>query len=86
MAVWQFKIELIPREWAIKAGNGVDLLYTEDGYYDVDRAWIDFQPSKDLRGIFQKILPPGESWTDDMELWGNTETHDISLWTEDGKV
>lgn len=85
MAVWQFTIELVPVRWAEANEYETDLLYGEDGY-DTSRAWDGVQPTKDIDGMLGNIFPKKESWSEDLTIWGNEETHDINVWSENGKV
>lgn len=39
MAIWQFVVELIPREWVERDGNFPETLYDSDGYHDMSAAW-----------------------------------------------
>lgn len=32
------------------------------------------------------ILPPRKSWSSDLEIWGATDSDDVQIWREDGRV
>lgn len=79
MAIWQFVVGLIPREWAELDGNGPDMLYDEDGYNDMSAAWIQNQPDPNRIAAISQVLPPTESWSDEMRIWGDQEKSDIQV-------
>ncbi len=85
MAVWQIPIELIPLKWAEENNYNSNSLYDEEGF-DTTSAWKSHQPEKDLDEIFTQILPKGESWSEDLTVWGNEESHDIHVWQEDDEI
>jgi len=86
VAVWQVPIELIPSRWAKENNFLTDSLYDDEGYADVELAWKNNQPTNNIEAIFSNILSKGESWSEKLNLWGNTESTDISLWREGEKV
>lgn len=81
MAIWQVPIEFIPSRWAEENNFNAELLYDEDGY-DCTPAWENCQPSKEYKRIFSSILPEADSWDEELELWGESPVHDISVWRE----
>ena len=85
MATWQFTINLIPNEWAIKHNNNFAPLYNEDGY-DTDMTWINHQPTTNFKELFTAILPQSKSWSKNMLCWGKEDEHDIQVLYQDNKV
>jgi len=85
VAVWQVVFEFVPSQWAEENNFDVDLLYDEDGY-DTSTAWVNFQPLSEYKAIFSSILKKAESWSEDLELWGESPIHDISVWHEEGII
>ena len=83
MAVWQFKIALLPQQW-LDAGGAVETLFGADGC-DTSAAWelTDFESIQRRVG---SILPPGQSWSDSLIHWGSYETDDIQLFSENSRV
>ena len=83
MAVWQFKISLLPQQW-LDAGGAVDALFGSESY-DMSTAW----EQSDLESVqrrFAGILPPGESYSESQLHWGSYETDDIQLFSEHYRV
>jgi hypothetical protein len=85
MAIWQISVELLPLEWVESQNNPIEFLYNEDGY-DTSPSWINNQPSIDYKELFSDILPVADSWDEDLELWGATKVHDISVWFDEGGI
>jgi len=85
VAIWQVLIEFVPAQWVEENNYEVGLLYGEEGY-DTSPAWLEFQPSRDYVNLFDSILPKAESWSEDLELWGESPVHDISVWNEEDVI
>lgn len=85
MAIWQVPIEFVPAQWVEENNYNIDLLYGEEGF-DTSLAWLKFQPTEDYANLFSSILPKAESWSEDLELWGESPVHDISVWHEEGVI
>lgn len=83
MAIWQFKIELIPQSW-IDSGGVVEALFSEEGA-DPSVAWAGYYDSR-LEDRLSSALPNGKSWSSNLTLWGDLEEDDIQLWRDQGKV
>jgi hypothetical protein len=83
MAVWQFKIALIPQSW-IDSGNDVGAIFSEKGF-DPSIAWRGYYDSR-LEERLSAALQKGKSWHSDLTLWGDLEGDDIQLWRDHGKV
>ncbi len=85
MAIWQFTVSLIPRAWDELEGNSAELLYDDDGFNDTSATWRLNQPAIDLSGLISDVLPPTESWTDGIKIWGDQSRNDIQV-AYDGTV
>jgi hypothetical protein len=90
VAIWQFTIALLPRQW-LDAGGTVDSLYGK-GSYSTSAAWETATPESIQRHI-GSILPLVKSWSGSQwsELaWGDPEADDtengIQLLAENGRV
>jgi hypothetical protein len=79
MAIWQFTVGLIPRAWAELEENCPERLYDEDGFYDESVTWRMNQPRVDLSDLISNILPPAESWSDGVKIWGDLTRNDIQV-------
>ena len=86
MAIWQFLVALIPREWAERAGNGPEMLYDGEGYNDTSSAWKNNQPNVNLAELISGILPPAESWSGSLRIWGDEHRSDIQVGYEGDNV
>lgn len=79
MAIWQFVVELIPREWVERDGNFPETLYDSDGCHDMSAAWKNNQPATNLAELFSKVLPRAESWSNSLKIWGDQSRNDIQV-------
>ncbi|MES2265098.1 MAG: hypothetical protein V4724_41910 [Pseudomonadota bacterium] len=79
MAIWQFTVGLIPRAWAKFEGNGPELLYDDYGFHDTSVSWRMNQPRADLFGLISNVLPPAESWSDGIKIWGDQTRNYIQV-------
>lgn len=79
MAIWQFTVGLIPRTWSEQEANGPEMLYDGEGYNDTSVAWKHNQPGANLNALISQVLPPTESWTDEMRIWGDQTKSDIQV-------
>ena len=83
MAVWQFKITLVPKRW-LDAGGSVAALMGKEGW-EAASAWAGIR-SDTLKARIEGILPRGKSWYPAVGLWGSEERSDIQLSEQDGCV
>ena len=79
MAVWQFRIELIPSNWFIENTNGIEMLYT-DGSYDSEPAWSGILFNSIELTLIDKFYSRYAGWHKNHICWGNEESTDIQLW------
>ena len=82
MAVWQFLIELIPRDWAEENSYDAGPLQDDEGYA-TQIAWENRQPEIDVVPVLSRILPPAESWNKDLIFFGDNQSDDIEVWHHD---
>src|SRR3990167_2345883 len=85
MATYQFVIELIPRAWVDDEKNKIESLYYND-FYDLSVAWKNYKLTENIEVLISQILPKGESWNKDIQMWGKEEFSDIQLRVEDGNI
>lgn len=83
MAIWQFKVGLIPNDWICK-GGAVESLWTPEGF-DTSSTWSNFDSSK-LIPLLDKILPRSDSQLEDVFFWGTETRNDMCLFFENDKV
>ena len=84
MAVWQFKIDLIPTRW-LKDGHAVAELFPDDSY-DGAAAWAQYSDQEKLEKAIDATVKRSHSWHPDMTAWGDEESSDIQLWRETGQI
>lgn len=80
MALWQFKIEIVPAE------RIEGRLQIERAVFDDARWWSDRQPPPDYRERFALLLPPTDSWDEHLLWYGREDGDRIDIWLEDGRV
>lgn len=80
MAIWQFKVELIPD---VEVG-GREMI--PEGEWEMCQWWMKSQPSDDFLGALASLLPSKESWSDDLSQWGHQHSDLVEVWREDHKV
>ena len=86
MAIWQFVVGLIPREWAKRDGNIPEMLYDSEGCHDMSAAWKNNRPVVNLPELVSNVLPCAESWSDSLRIWGDQSRNDIQVGYEDDNV
>lgn len=79
MAIWQFTVDLIPRTWVELEGADPEFLCGDEGFHDTSATWRMNQPSIDLIGLISQVLPPTESWSDEIKIWGDQTRNDIQV-------
>lgn len=67
MAIWQFGIDLVPRE-PIVARFGTVPAELPDGDDEWLRAW---QPPADYPAVIESFASPYPSWSADIQMWGS---------------
>jgi hypothetical protein len=75
----------IPAQWAEDNNFKTDSLYDEDGFNTVS-VWVENTPRKDYEISFNSILPQTKSWDDEIDIWGNPETNDLTIIREGNQV
>lgn len=86
MAIWQFYVALIPKAWAASQENASDLLFDDEGYWDTSQAWSRDQPLANFVDLISQVLPPVNSWSDEVCIWGTAEEDDIQVSYKDELV
>jgi len=82
MAIWQFLIELIPRDWAEENSFNSSLLQSDEGY-ETQIAWEGRQSEIYIVPVLTKIFPLAESWHEDLISFGDSSSDDIEVWHQD---
>jgi len=77
MAIWQFRLVLIPEDSLRVSCGSVPTSIAEDLAEDYPW-WIIVQPPNGFEGQIDSILPKAVSWSDSMKMWGNK--HSDTAW------
>ena len=83
MAIWQFKIALLPQRWIDTVGDVLSLVDAEG--YESAAAWRGYDKCQ-LQDMLGALLPQGRSWHADRVVWGKVDSDDIQLWSSNGEV
>jgi len=83
MAIWQFKVILVPRSW-LDAGGDLGALGADAGC-DVAAAWACEAP-RELEARLTRVLSRRKSWQPSLALWGGEQSDDVQLWRERGRI
>ncbi len=75
MAIWQYELEACPRRALLAAFPASPTTIPLESLEDRD-LWADLEPPSATE--LASILPPGTSWSPQLKLWGNHESHEIS--------
>jgi hypothetical protein len=82
VAIWQFSIDLIPRE-PIVARFGAVPADLPDG----DDAWLwSWQPPPDYSAVIEAFAQPYTPWSADIQMWGAEAGDRVHVIHDDGRV
>lgn len=85
MAVWQFQTKLVPCATAMDHG-----LLPGQRLSDAQREEIAWWSGKTIAAEklqqLSKALPPGKSWTEELEVFGDLETTCVTILSDSGAV
>ncbi|UTY59638.1 hypothetical protein [Massilia sp. erpn] len=76
MAIWQFKLEVIPSALA-----GARDVIPEKEWADCSW-WLDSNVPHEMLEELSRILPPHESWSIELSQWGLQNSDLIEIWQE----
>ena len=85
LALWQFSIVFIPEQWAEDNKFKTDSLYGDDGF-ETSHVWSKNAVKEDFERYFNSILPKAEPWDDEIDIWGNDKTNDLTIFREGNQV
>ncbi len=92
MAVWSFKLNLLPRQSVLKKfGKIPDVIDEYKSCFDYselieDEEGTNFWKGYDVRSIginFGQLLPCIDSWSDSMDLYGDEKGSKVEVWSDD---
>ncbi len=79
MAIWQFDIALVP-ETALAADPDLFVHSVTPEGVETAAWWSSISVPSDLESRLGEILPKGDSWSDELSVWGTDDGHRIDLW------
>ena len=85
MAIWQYGIMLLPRQWAEANKHKVMDFLTDDGW-ELGEAWQEWVEVRSPEKIIDQHMTRAKSWHEDLTVWGDEQTDDIGLFREVGKI
>jgi len=86
MAIFQFEIELLPCEWfELNKALAIKMLFVGDEY-EISIAWKGYSPTVSPDLMISEILMPGNTWHDDLYVWGQEDHNDIQLWRNCNRI
>ena len=85
MAIWQVTIVFIPAQWADDNKFQTNSLYCDDGF-DTTIVWPENTTIEDFEITFNSILPKAKSWDNEIDIWGNTDTNDLTIIREGHQI
>ena len=80
MAIWQFKVEIIP-----DAEAGQRELIPDDEWEQAGW-WLNSPPPDEFLEELACLLPSHKSWSDDLSQWGDQQSDLVEVWREGAKV
>lgn len=82
MAIWQISFSVIPKHIV----GDADVISEEvfSAYEEDIEICFDLPP--DYASQISALLPPNKGWSPNMELWGDDETDDFTIWRKAEKV
>ncbi|NJO33474.1 MAG: hypothetical protein HC869_10335 [Rhodospirillales bacterium] len=81
MAIWQFKVFLLPEAKVHERLGGVPITIPADLVEDA-QWWLTYQPCG-IETAIAKLLPEAPSWSAEMRMWGDEEGDAASAIYED---
>lgn len=78
MALWQYTFIIIPNEFA-----DCEITPDEFGGYETAPFWFHADVAHDAFKELEKILPLGESWNENLTVYGDTDSNCIEIFRGD---
>ncbi len=86
MAIWQYRLELVPGQ-ALFAAYGVQPITVPEEMCDGHSWWRGVAHPLGLEEMISNILPQAVSWSDEMKMWGDKKTNDATIgYSDSGKT
>ena len=86
MAIWQFKLDLIP-EKSLRTKYGVVPIAIQENLDEGFNWWREVQPPVEFEKQIDAILPRTNSWSKSMSIWGDERSDTASVcYKDDTKI
>lgn len=85
MAIWQFKLMLLPKEW-VKANKYRITRQLIDEGWELGEVWRCYDGTPNPEDVIDRYLSRTKSWHTDLIIWGDKETDDIQLFYDNGNI
>jgi hypothetical protein len=82
MAIWQYRLILLPEEALLRKSEVLPLTIPMELAEDFGW-WSETQPASGLEDEIDLILPPKDSWSTSMRMWGRKHGDDAHVIYED---
>jgi len=78
MAIWQFRLDLIPRKAIFEKYDTLPVTLPKDLVEDFPW-WVGILPPKGVETAIDSVLPRAKSWSESMCLWGDERSDTASI-------
>jgi hypothetical protein len=78
MATWQYEIFLLP-SWTTDQRWISPETYAVTEHFDFTSLWERYERRKALRASLAVLLPPAQSWTPEIQMWGSDDGDRIEI-------
>jgi len=84
LAIWQFDVRVIPRKVIAGLKEDLPLAISEDDYLE-GHTWRAHDHLADLPITLSELLPPRDTWSDDLKSWGEEDGDRVDLYHSGGE-
>lgn len=85
MAIWQYRMILLPKESLVKHLGELHEKVNDKDYNRID-FWAGTKYSSSIFSYFDQILPKNKSWSDEIILYGDTNSNCIEIVEENDSI
>lgn len=85
MAIWQFSLHIVSRKDIESKYQSIPEIIGSD---DVEllTGWEQNLPLNNIYSALNRELPEGKSWSKDIKIWGDVQSHCIELLFDNGRL
>lgn len=77
MAIWQIPFFILPEE-SLRDFPFID----DEGIFDDSPYWLERNVTKSFFNHINSFLPQGESWSEQVIVYGNNQSHDVQIYLD----